>query len=180
MLRFDWRNYLSLEASIGRRSLMDMIRWTNIEDYEHGISRHWLRRMAKRELPGTYTLNEALLKVARRYILANVAGNSLSGSFQTSIEMACESNGQHCNIPSALSAITIPSLFVPEHHYVESVHLMNSRGIPLHPAIAVVQTPAREYYILRDTGQEIGCEEAGGVYKCWLDVIRCQEDGVST
>ncbi|KAF8335438.1 uncharacterized protein EI90DRAFT_3287941 [Cantharellus anzutake] len=139
--RFASRPQPEAAASMGRRSLMDMIRWTNVEDYEHGISRHWLRRMAKRELPGTNTLNEALLKVARRYILANVAGN---------------------------------------RHTFESIHLMNTHGIPLHPAIAVVQTPARQYYILRDTGQEIGCEEAGGVYWCWLDVVRCQEDGVST
>ena len=62
------------------------------------------------------------------------------------------------------------------HHYVESVHF-SSMGKPLHPAIAVVMTPGREYYILRDTGTSIGSEESG-IYPAWMRVIGCSDLGL--
>ena len=75
ILRFDWYNQLSQVAPLGQSSLKNLIRWTNTEDYHHGISKHWLRRMASRDKTETNTLNTALVKVAERYILANLAGN---------------------------------------------------------------------------------------------------------
>jgi len=67
---------------------------------------------------------------------------------------------------------------VYRHHHVESVHFNTSMKCPLHPALAVVQTPSREYFILRENGMQIGCEEEGiadsgdldGDY--WLRFIR--------
>jgi hypothetical protein len=46
----------------------------------------------------------------------------------------------------------------------------------LHPALAVVQTPAREYYILRDNGMEVGCEE-DGVARVWMRILGCSAGG---
>jgi hypothetical protein len=65
------------------------------------------------------------------------------------------------------------------HHYVESVHFANRKGEPLHEALAVVQTPGREYYILRDNGMQVGCEE-DGVSGTWMSVLGCHHDGVVT
>ena len=62
------------------------------------------------------------------------------------------------------------------HHHVESVHLTATGGRPLHPALAVVQTPAREYYILRDNGFEVGCEE-DGVASVWMRILGCDARG---
>lgn len=124
--------------------------------------------------------------------------HSVSGSYLTSMEMAHVFNGN----PSTSSTIVkkpVVSLYVPEcvifgvqshilliisstsseqrHHYVESVHFANPAGKPLHAAVAVIQTPTREYYILRDTGLEIGSEE-NGVYPAWMDAIRCSTQGI--
>jgi hypothetical protein len=49
-------------------------------------------------------------------------------------------------------------------------------GCPLHPALAVVQTPAREYYIFRDNGFEVGCEEEG-VASIWMRILGCDARG---
>jgi hypothetical protein len=62
------------------------------------------------------------------------------------------------------------------HHHVESIHLTTSRGHPLHPALAVVQTSSREYYILRDNGMEVGCEEEG-VASVWMRILGCNARG---
>ena len=63
------------------------------------------------------------------------------------------------------------------HHHVESVHFKATGGRDLHPALAVVQTPHREYYILRDNGMQVGCEE-DGVAEVWQEVLRCDVRGV--
>lgn len=42
----------------------------------------------------------------------------------------------------------------------------------LHDAIAVVQTPGREYYVLRDNGMQVGCEEEG-IPEVWQHIIGC-------
>lgn len=47
---------------------------------------------------------------------------------------------------------------------------------PLHPALAVIQTPSREYFILKDNGMEVGCEEEG-VGEVWMEVIGCSPRG---
>jgi hypothetical protein len=65
---------------------------------------------------------------------------------------------------------------VPRHHHVESVHLTATGGHPLHPALAIVQTPAREYYVLRDNGFEVGCEEEG-VASVWMRILGCDARG---
>ncbi|KAF8490803.1 hypothetical protein F5888DRAFT_1807846 [Russula emetica] len=63
------------------------------------------------------------------------------------------------------------------HHHVESVHLTaTGAGRPLHPALAVIQTPAREYYVLRDNGFEVGCEEEG-VASVWMRILGCDARG---
>ena len=49
--------------------------------------------------------------------------------------------------------------------------------MPLHPALAVIQTPMRECYVLRDTGSEVGTEEEG-VKLAWMEVLGCSSDGV--
>ena len=51
-------------------------------------------------------------------------------------------------------------------------------GRPLHPALAVIQTPAREYYVLRDNGLEVGCEEEG-VAGVWMRILGCDARGKS-
>jgi len=47
-----------------------------------------------------------------------------------------------------------------------------------HPAVASVQTQAREVFLLRDTGQEIGTEEEG-IGPVWMDLLGCSEGGMS-
>lgn len=63
------------------------------------------------------------------------------------------------------------------HHYIESVHFTTARGEALHPALAVIQTPVREMYVLRDTGSEVGTEEEG-VKMVWMDVLQCSSKGI--
>lgn len=62
------------------------------------------------------------------------------------------------------------------HHHVESVHFTTSAGKALHPALAVVQTPGREYYILKDNGMQVGCEE-DGVAPVWMSLLGCNSLG---
>jgi hypothetical protein len=64
------------------------------------------------------------------------------------------------------------------HHHIESIHLSATRGRALHPALAIVQTPARAYWVLRVNGLEVGCEEDGGVAKVWMSLLNCDADGV--
>lgn len=71
--------------------------------------------------------------------------------------------------------LVIPSLPTPtyldRHHHVESVHFHTSAGIPVHPALSIVQTSFREVYVLRNTGADIGREEEGGIRDVWMDLI---------
>lgn len=55
---------------------------------------------------------------------------------------------------------------------MESVHFSTSAGKPLHRALAVVQTLAREYFVLKDNGMEVGNEEEG-VAAIWMEVLQC-------
>ncbi|TDL17842.1 hypothetical protein BD410DRAFT_534166 [Rickenella mellea] len=147
-----------------------------MEEYENGISKHWLRRVANETDAEVGKYKRA---VAERYVVACVVGNSISGKWMSTSSMAQDFAGT--------SAITQESsvskrekyrvnLFLPAHHHVESVHFTTNSGASLHPAIAIVQTPGREYFILRDNGMQIGCEEEG-VGEEWMKVIRCQSDG---
>lgn len=69
--REDWSSYLSLrdgsESSLP--PLFDLVRWQNGEEYQRGISKAWLSRIR------TDPTAESKLKVARRYVLANVVPN---------------------------------------------------------------------------------------------------------
>lgn len=70
------------------------------------------------------------------------------------------------------------NLYLPAHHHVESVHFTTPKGVPLHPALAVIQTPAREYIILKDNGMQVGCEE-DGVANVWMHVLECDKNGIA-
>lgn len=65
------------------------------------------------------------------------------------------------------------------HHHVESIHFTTRTKTALHPALAIVQTPSREYYILKDNGMQTGCEE-DGVAEVWQRIIGCDARGVET
>lgn len=86
--------------------------------------------------------------------------------------------GQH--VPSHVSSDDFKLHFIylspSRHHFVESLHFMTAQYEDLHPAVAVVQTPTREYYVLRDNGMQIGCEEEG-VAEIWMQIIRCDSEG---
>jgi hypothetical protein len=58
------------------------------------------------------------------------------------------------------------------HHHIESVHFTTCKGEALHAAVAVVQTPGREYYVLRDNGMQVGCEEEG-IPEVWQQILGC-------
>jgi hypothetical protein len=62
------------------------------------------------------------------------------------------------------------------HHQVESVHFTTSSKRLLHPAVAVIQTPSREYFILKENGMQIGCEEEG-VAEVWMEILGCTATG---
>lgn len=62
------------------------------------------------------------------------------------------------------------------HHHVESLHFTTADGNRLHPALAIVQTPGREYYILKDNGMQVGCEE-DGMATVWMELLGCAADG---
>lgn len=65
------------------------------------------------------------------------------------------------------------------HHHVESLHFTLSDRTALHPALAVVQTPLREYYILKDNGMQVGCEE-DGIARVWMESLECDFVGRPT
>ncbi|KAK0449224.1 hypothetical protein EV421DRAFT_1899904 [Armillaria borealis] len=168
-IRADWSAYIEHRPSA---TMMGHICWTNHEEYDRGISRHWLKRMRRDGKMGA-----ALEVIAGRYVLACVVGNSVSGRWKSSSEMAQDFSGLS---GAAGLKINVKSqrvnLFLPAHHHVESVHVKTSRGEPLHPALAVVQTPGREYFVLRDNGMQVGCEEEG-VGEVWMGLLGCDDSG---
>ena len=62
------------------------------------------------------------------------------------------------------------------HHHIESVHFATPKGEALHDAVAVVQTPGREYYVLRYNGMQVGCEEEG-IPEVWQKILGCDTLG---
>ncbi|KAG1818454.1 uncharacterized protein BJ212DRAFT_1345612 [Suillus subaureus] len=159
-LRADWSRYISCHTGVsaGPRSL---------------ISEN-LRRISSE---GDVGLSKKV--VAERYVLACVVANSISGQWMSSSQMAQEFAG----LPSQGTLVAIrgraPKLnfYLPAHHHVESVHFTAPKGVPLHPALAVIQTPAREYIILKDNGMQVGCEE-DGVANVWMHVLGCDKNGI--
>lgn len=108
-LRADWSHYITTRLVSTRRiednlqSLWDHVHWTNHEEYDKGISRHWLSTLEG-------DLGSAKLTIARRYVLACLVSNryaflilvpglstdlytSVSGSWLTSNEMRQDFNG---------------------------------------------------------------------------------------
>ncbi|EJD35137.1 hypothetical protein AURDEDRAFT_175770 [Auricularia subglabra TFB-10046 SS5] len=171
-IRNDWLQHLSAFRS-HRSSLMELVVWHNGEEYDRGISKLWLSRVPD---------GDARRRVAERYVLACVAPNSVSGAYKTARQMADEFaslgdaavTGQRKNAGAAQLA-----LYFPEHHYVECVSFVSSKPVqPLHPALAAVQTPGREYIVLRDTGMHVGCEE-DGVAEVWMKILGCDTRGVA-
>ncbi|KAI0250969.1 hypothetical protein BJV78DRAFT_1086814, partial [Lactifluus subvellereus] len=177
-LRPDWASYIEerKRSPEVRSPLCEAMRWADHAEYQQGISRHWLRRTEQMGMQGG-----ALRTIAERYTLACILtrASSLSGSWMSAPQMAQEFAGltQHktLSLPAKASKI---NLFLPAqvHHHVESIHLTTARGRLLHPALAVAQTSAREYYILRDNGLEVGCEEEG-VASVWMRILGCDARG---
>ncbi|KAJ7069896.1 hypothetical protein C8F01DRAFT_1016100 [Mycena amicta] len=175
-VRVDWSAYITECTQSNHSSIQPLItrlNWTNHEEYDRGISRLWLKRMDE---AGKMGFVKRL--TAERYILACVVGNSLSGRWMSSTQMALE----HRGLPEEV-AIAKPTVnfFLPAHHHVESVHFTATgprKGQLLHGALAVIQTPGREYFILRDNGMQVGCEE-DGVAEVWMKMLRCDSWGVA-
>ncbi|KAI0357387.1 hypothetical protein OH77DRAFT_1450773 [Trametes cingulata] len=174
--RADWSSYIArrVAPSSKEEPLLSHLKWSCHEEFERGISRLWLKRIA-----GEGELGMAKRVVAERYVLACVVGNSFSGKWLSANEMAQDFAGLPSRgVGPAPSKLKDPSvnLYLPEHHHVESVHFTATKGDPLHAALAVVQTPHREYYILRDNGMQVGCEEEG-VAAVWQEVLGCDSRG---
>ncbi|KAK0221972.1 hypothetical protein IW262DRAFT_1377186 [Armillaria fumosa] len=172
-IRADWSAYVERRSSVHEASpptMMEHVCWTNHEEYDRGISRHWLKRMRREGKVGA-----ALEAIAERYVLACVVGNSVSGRWKSASEMAEDFSGV-----ASTSALPVKTqrvnLFLPAHHHVESVHVRTARGEQLHPALAMVQTPGREYFVLRDNGMQVGCEEEG-VGEVWMGLLECDSSG---
>lgn len=105
-VRADWSAYIEQRASVhsSESTLVGHICWTNHEEYDRGISRHWLKRMRREGKIGA-----ALEVIAGRYVLACVVGNrcgfswwlflsliaigSVSGRWKSSSEMAQDFSG---------------------------------------------------------------------------------------
>ncbi|KAG6878913.1 hypothetical protein C0992_006659 [Termitomyces sp. T32_za158] len=174
-LRADWSAYVHQHLTRSRGTclplLMEHLKWANYEEYYRGISKLWLSKI---EAEGK--IGAAKRVVAERYVLACVVSNSVSGRWMSSTEMAQESNGFPSGIHRQSRGNTILQLFLPAHHHVESVHFTSSDRKSLHCAVAVVQTPAREYFILKDNGMQIGCEE-DGVADVWMELLQCDAGG---
>jgi len=95
----------------------------------------------------------------------------------TSTEMASEFAGVPAGVGSVKSSHAKINLFLPACHHVESVHFTTAQDRrQLHPALAVVHTPSRGYFVLRDTGMQVGIEEEG-VSAVWMEIIGCKSNG---
>ena len=73
-IRMDWSEYVadrivSPTESPGKR-LLDQVQWAHYEEYQNGISRHWVTRTQ-----GEGEVGELKRRVAEKYILASVVEN---------------------------------------------------------------------------------------------------------
>ncbi|KAH7885373.1 hypothetical protein F5I97DRAFT_1810885 [Phlebopus sp. FC_14] len=177
VLRTDWSSYISHRLSqessvVSSRSLLDSITFSNSEDYHHGMSKVWLQRISREGEMG-----DAKRRVAEKYILACVVANSVSGRWMSANAMAQEFAGlPETGFATTRSKAQSVNMYLPAHHHVESVHFTTSCGQDLHPVLAVVQTTQREYYILRENGMQVGCEE-DGVADIWMHILQCDSQG---
>ncbi|KAL1692848.1 hypothetical protein GGG16DRAFT_111748 [Schizophyllum commune] len=177
-VRADWSAYVAMRETSGADSLLQHVSWEHRGEYERGISRLWLKRAVAEGEEGRIKL-----QIARRYVYACVCSNSVSGRYMRLTEMAQEFHGTEARGIASGDHFTQKqtvklNMFLPGHHHVESVHLATSKGTALHAAVAVVQTPGREYYILRDNGMQIGCEE-DGVAEVFREMLGCDRHGVA-
>ncbi|KAH9890051.1 hypothetical protein C8Q73DRAFT_706477 [Cubamyces lactineus] len=173
-IRADWSAYVVQRStsSSDESSLLSRLKWSCHEEYDRGMSRLWLSRIAQEGEVGVVKRS-----VAERYIFACVVGNSISGQWMTAHAMAQDFAGLPSRIgPATENKNKAVNLYLPEHHHVESVHFTTPCGEPLHSALAAVQTPHREYFILRDNGMQVGCEEEG-VAAIWQEVLGCDRIG---
>lgn len=75
-IRADWTDYIRYRSLPGGfhetapPPLLSYLKWPNMEEYDKGISKLWLSRIAKEGNAGKY-----LKKVAERYIVACLVGN---------------------------------------------------------------------------------------------------------
>ncbi|KAI0042156.1 hypothetical protein FA95DRAFT_1564602 [Auriscalpium vulgare] len=175
-LRADWANYVSPQVDFPskQRTMLDRMKWADHAEYLHGVSRHWLTRMSNKGEAGA-----VLVGIAKRYVMASVVGNSLSGRWMSTTEMAQDFAGLAQHTPrGGKDPGPQMGMYLPAHHHVESAHLTASGGQPLHPALAVIQTQTREYFILRDNGMQVGCEEEG-VGEVWQRFLGCNGRGIA-
>ncbi len=82
-IRADWSAYIEHRSSV-HPTMMEHICWTNHEEYDRGISRHWLKRMRREGKMGA-----ALEVIAGRYVLACVVGNRFVLLWQWDLESDC-------------------------------------------------------------------------------------------
>jgi len=95
----------------------------------------------------------------------------------TSTEMASDFAGAPIGVVGSVKRAPAKlNMFLPAPHHVESVHFTTAKDHPLHPALAIIHTPAREYFVLRDNGMQVGCEE-DGVADVWMNIIGCANNG---
>jgi hypothetical protein len=131
-LRADWSAYIDTQSSSQSSepesnkvlvpSLMSQLKWTNHEEYSRGISRVWLKRTQDEGEIGA-----AKRDVAERYVLACVVanrhvylvsyidtdlGDSISGRWMSSTDMAQEFNGILSDLPQWKQNIRL-QLFLP-------------------------------------------------------------------
>lgn len=75
-MRVDWTSYVENRLmpsgfhDMAPPALLSHLRWTNAEEYEQGISKHWRSRIENEGKLGAYKV-----KIAQRYILACVINN---------------------------------------------------------------------------------------------------------
>jgi len=181
-LRVDWSDYVQFRLlpagfhSSPPEALCSHLKWTNAEEYDKGISKIWLKKIVNEGSLGLYKR-----RIAERYVLACVAGNSVSGEWMSASRMQQEFAGD-ASVPDHSTRKREKlrvNLFLPSHHLVESVHFKTACGKSLHKDLAVVQTPNREYYILRNNGMEVGCEE-DGVWEVWREMLNCDGRGLAS
>ncbi|KAI0669193.1 hypothetical protein C8Q78DRAFT_1042116 [Trametes maxima] len=176
-VRADWSDYISRRTGPASDDgcLFSRLKWPSHEEFDRGISRVWLKRVE-----GEGEIGVTKRVIAERYIFACVVGNSISGPWLSANAMAQNFAGLSergaLSAPAKAKKPTV-NLYLPEHHHVESVHFTAAGGKALHPALATVQTPRREYYILRDNGMQVGCEEEG-VAAVWQEVLGCDHRGL--
>ena len=73
-IRMDWSSYIQKRVrsttDLSTVPLLGLLKWTNMEEYDKGISKLWLNRIKKEGKNGRVKKN-----TAERYVLASVMGN---------------------------------------------------------------------------------------------------------